>query len=147
MVMPEQLLDQHRDQRLEQRVEVTLPSDPQWAPLVRLNIGGVAVTAELQLNEIEDLRIAVEQLLLHASSRSYCQLRFSVMSTSLRIEVGPLRSDIIAQGLQNETAEGAFLDLRHVLQVLVDAFGVTQVDGDEVWVRLEKVSSRRAVAA
>lgn len=121
---------------MQENIDVVLPVEKRWAPLVRLVIGGVASTTNMSLVDIEDLRIAVEQLLYHAAKEDSVRLRFSFADHSLRVEIGALKSEVIAKALQTE--DDQWTDLRHVLGVLVDSFGVTAVDGESVWVRLEK---------
>ena len=122
-----------------ERIDLEAPLSGDFQPVIRLIIGGIAERVDFGFEEIDDLQLAVERLLAEHAPRGTVQLSFEVGDDSIRTRIGPLRESSIADALQGPPAEPGVLNLRRVLQTVVDSFGVEEpVDGDIV-VRLEKL--------
>ena len=72
-------------------VELTVPADPAYLSVLRTVIASLAASRDFTLDEIDDLRIAVDEagalLLPHASPGSQLSAVFGGEATSLRAEV------------------------------------------------------------
>jgi hypothetical protein len=121
-------------------IELETPIGRAWEPVVRLVLGGIADRLDLGFEELDDLQLAVERLLAEAGSQDSVRLSFEVTDVGVRTRIGPLRAGAIAEALQGPEPRPGELTLRRILETVVDAFGVEQVDDDgSLVVRLEKV--------
>lgn len=120
-------------------VELVMPAGRAWEPVMRLVLGGMANRLDLRFEELDDLQLAVERLLAEAGPPDTVRLSFEVTPTGIRARVGPLREQVIAAALQGPRGPSERLDLRRILETVVDSFGVELEDGDLI-VRLEKVT-------
>lgn len=72
-------------------VELTVPADPAYLSVLRTVIASLAARRDFTLDEIDDLRIAVDEagalLLPHAAPGSQLSAVFGGEATSLRVEV------------------------------------------------------------
>jgi hypothetical protein len=118
-------------------VELEAPVGREWEPVFRLVLGGVADRLGLGFEELDDLQLAVERLLAEAGGQSSVKLVLELAPGYVRTHVGPLREAAIADALQGPSDPGV-LNLRRVLDTVVDAFGVEQAADGELVVRLEK---------
>ena len=107
-------------------------------PLVRSLARRYAGRGEA-LEDIDDLQLAVERLLAEAGTAGTVHLSFEVGEGHIRAHVGPLRERAIADALRDAEARPGELTLARILQTVVDAFGVEDVDHDNIVVRLEKL--------
>ena len=105
---------------------------------IRLIIGGIAERVDFAFEEIDDLQLAVERLLAEAGARDTVHLRFEVGEEAIRTRVGPLDERAITHALRDGDSRPGQLTLERILETVVDSFGVEDVDGDGVMVRLEK---------
>ncbi|HEX8096017.1 ATP-binding protein [Jatrophihabitans sp.] len=72
-------------------VELTVPADPAYLSVLRTVVASLAAQRDFTLDEIDDLRIAVDEagalLLPHAGPGSKLSAVFGGSATSLRVEV------------------------------------------------------------
>ena len=122
-----------------ERIDVEAPLAGDFQPVIRLIIGGIAERVDFAFEEIDDLQLAVERLLAEAGREGSVRLRFEVGDGRIRTRVGPLRERAIADALTDGDAPPGELTLKRILQTVVDSFGVEDVAGDEIVVRLEKL--------
>jgi hypothetical protein len=108
---------------------------------VRLVLGGVADRLGLGFEELDDLQLAVERLLVEAGDQETVAVSLEVGDQAVRLRIGPLRERAIAAALQAEPAPGE-LNLRRILEAVVDSFGVEEAEDGELVVRLEKLVTR-----
>lgn len=118
-------------------VELRVPADPAYLTVIRTATAGLAARLEMTLDEIEDLRIAVDEacaLLLEDHDRpgNYLEARFTIHAELLEVVVsGPAR---------NLPDRSSFAWT--VLQALVGKVDTwTTTDGS--WIRLSHDGSRR----
>lgn len=116
------------------RVEIALPPDSRYMRLARLMASGVATTSGLPLEEVEDFRIAVDELcatLIELGDGEVVRLTFELGPTL--VVVGTTRA------APDETIDEARLTLsRQILDVVTDGHELTR-DGDNVFFVARKV--------
>jgi hypothetical protein len=123
---------------MAERIQLKAPLEPDFQPVVRLIIGGIAERVDFGFEEIDDLQLAVERLLAEAGRAGTVSMTFDIGEGRVRTRVGPLEESSIAVALQEESAPGE-LTLRRILQTVVDSFGVEEAADGRVVVRLEKL--------
>jgi hypothetical protein len=112
------------------RLQVT--ATPAAFPVVRMVLGGVAARVDLSLDEIDDLYMAVEELLTAAAScgeEPLHELIVEVGDDGLSVSAGPFRSD----GLRARLAGGApdtGLDLKTLMHGVVGSVEVCAAPDD-----------------
>jgi hypothetical protein len=123
-------------------IRLVTPPGRAWHPVARLVLGGVADRLGLGFEELDDLQLAVERLLLEAGDQETVALSVEIVDHGVRLRIGPLRERAIAAALQAEPAPGE-LNLRRILEAVVDSFGVEEAENGELVVRLEKLVKGR----
>jgi serine/threonine-protein kinase RsbW len=72
-------------------VELTVPADPSYVSMLRTVVASLAARLDFTLDEIDDLRLAVDEagglLLPHASPDSQLSAVFGSSAASLRVDV------------------------------------------------------------
>ena len=120
-------------------IDLDAPLGPDFQPVIRLIIGGIAERVDFAFEEIDDLQLAVERLLAEAGRRDTVHLRFEVAQEAIRARVGPLDEQAIAGALRDGDMRPGQLSLERILTTVVDSFGVESAAADGgVVVRLEK---------
>jgi hypothetical protein len=129
------------------RVELSIPADPQMLFLARMTAAAVAARAELNYEQVEDLRLAIDELcitLLHFGvSAGQIALLFQWDSEGTLNVVGTLVPD--GEPSTNGNAPGktgrslsAELSQR-ILDSLVDDHGSDVIDGvHRAWLRVRR---------
>lgn len=124
-------------------IELVLPAERGWNAVVRLVLGGVGDRCNLGFDELDDLQLAVERLLAEAGSQESVHISLEVRDEGMRVRVGPLQEDTIASALQGPEPRPGELNLRRVLQTVVDSFGVEEAEDGRLIVRLDKAVQGR----
>jgi len=119
-------------------IDLDAPLEPDFQPVIRLIIGGIAERVDFAFEEIDDLQLAVERLLAEAGRRDTVHLRFEVREEAIRARVGPLDERAIADALRDGDSHPGQLTLERILTTVVDSFGVEDAADGGVVVRLEK---------
>lgn len=127
----------------DEPIELLFPADPRLVRVARLVASGVATTAGFDVEEVEDLRIAVDEVcaaLLEGGSGRRLRLQFNVDDNEVRVI-----------GSTPASSGGSFEDerlklSRQILAVVVDEHSI-EADHGEVHVRLRKRRSEDAVGA
>ena len=122
-----------------ERIDLEAPLSGDFQAVVRLIIGGIAERVDFAFEEIDDLQLAVERLLVEAGQVGSVKLSFEIVEDRIRARVGPLSERAVADALRDGTQRPGVLTLRRILQTVVDSFGVEEVDGGRIVVRLEKL--------
>jgi serine/threonine-protein kinase RsbW len=108
------------------RIELSLPPDSRYMRLARLMASGVATTCGLPLEEVEDFRIAVDELcatLIEMGDGEPLHLSFDLASDALVVHASTRAS---AGGSVDE--ERLSLS-RQILDVVTDGHEVSNLDG------------------
>ena len=124
---------------MNDRVQLEAPLAGAFQPVIRLVIGGIGERMDFGFEEIDDLQLAVERLLAEAGGEGTVRFSFEFGEGHIRTRVGPLRERAIADALSDGEAPPGELTLKRILQTVVDSFGVEEVSGQEIVVRLEKL--------
>lgn len=117
-------------------VELRVPADPAYLAVVRTATAGLAARIDLTLDDIEDLRIAVDEacaLLLDGRAHPGVSLR-------TRFRAGPNRLDVVIHGpceISPQRSSFAW----SVLKALVGGVE-TGRDVDGNWIRLTHIGGR-----
>lgn len=115
-------------------IELTLPADARLVRLARLVASGVATAAGFDVEEVEDLRIAVDELcgaLVEGGNGDPLELRFELGQEEVHV-AGTTSSSGIEQLDEQRIALS-----RQILDVVVDSHDVNADDGT-LRVRLHK---------
>jgi serine/threonine-protein kinase RsbW len=108
------------------RIELSLPPDSRYMRLARLMASGVATTCGLPLEEVEDFRIAVDELcatLIEMGDGQPVRLEFE------------LGGDMLSVLATTEASDRAAIDeerlalSRQILDVVTDGHDLSQADG------------------
>jgi hypothetical protein len=134
-------------------VELTLPARPDLLVLARMTLGAVAARADMPVDDIEDLRLAIDELCLSAvgdSREGRLELRYEwdpsemVVSCTFRPSDNGATTDADWSEIEVPDPFGALpTDLSaRILDALVDEHGREQVDGGErTWFKKRQVRS------
>ncbi len=111
------------------RLEVT--ASPSAFPVIRMVLGGVAARVDLSLDDIEDLYVAVEELLSAAEGQGEGpghELTIEVVDHGLVVDVGPFRSNGLRELLMDDTS--GELGLAAVMHSVVQSIEVCAAPDD-----------------
>jgi anti-sigma regulatory factor (Ser/Thr protein kinase) len=115
-------------------ITLTIPAERDFHRVAHLVLGGLALRQNCTLEALEDLQVALEEVLGRGRGRGTVTLELSVFDGSLEARVGPFERSVRVLLEQREEHE---LGLRRVLDSTVDEVDVeTRDDGD--WVRFRK---------
>src|ERR1700710_149833 len=104
-----------------------MPRDADFHRVAHLVLGGLAVRMDLTVENLEDLRIALDSLLGRSELEAgEITVRMALRDGALETRVGPLPSDVLDE---IEREQDGALSLRRVLESTVDD---VLVDGDMV---------------
>jgi serine/threonine-protein kinase RsbW len=109
-------------------IRLTVPAALEYVRIVRLTASGVASRLGFDVEEVEDLRVAVDELAslaVEAADGTDLSVRFVVDEGVLRIEGGaPLSADRLEVGVDDLTAQ--------ILAAVVEEWDLSAQDGN-VW--------------
>ena len=120
------------------RIELTTPLGRAWQPVIRMVLGGIADRLDLGFDELDDLQLAVEQLLAEGDPQDPVTLSFELLGKGVRTRIGPLRDTAMANALQGPPPGPGDLTLPRILSTVVDSYGVEDAADGQLVVRLEK---------
>jgi len=128
-------------------IELAIPAQPVLLQLVRMTAGVVAARADLDLNDVEDLRLAVDELCLPlmgpAGHEGQLLLRYGWDEESIEISCTMAPGDA-APGNRGPEQKGQAGRLRdelssQILDALVDEHGELTTDGRSgAWLRMRR---------
>jgi len=119
-------------------IELVVPAGRDWAGVARLVLGGVGDRFDLGFDELDDLQLAVERLLAEAGAQDELRIAVDLSEGCLTTRIGPLSKTTIVEALQGPESRPGDLNLRRVLETVVDAFAVEEVNRDGLYVTLDK---------
>jgi len=126
------------------RVEISVPSEPENWPLLRLAAANVAARLDLDVETVEDLRLAVDELCTlcaeGATERSRLTLRFAIEDDAVLVDctVDHLREPAADDGSTALPDGSSPRDLsRMILAELVDAHTIGALENGSRHVYLE----------
>jgi anti-sigma regulatory factor (Ser/Thr protein kinase) len=118
----------------DDQITLTLPAERDFYRVAHLVLGGLAVRLNLTFEHLEDLQIALDELLDNRTHDGQVTVSVSVHADSIEATVGPFPGGSVRTELEHE--RGA-VGLRRILDAVVDGVEVREgEDGD--WVTLTK---------
>lgn len=121
-------------------VTLRFPKGYYWLPVVRIVLDGVAMRRDLGLDELDDLKLAVETLLVEEGrGEGHVALRAAAQSDRLSITITGLSNPRLRRSLEDESAAPApHINIRMLLDSLVDEYGLVESDQGSFGVQMDK---------
>jgi hypothetical protein len=115
---------------------ISIPREGPFAAVVGLVLGGIAARHDVTLDVLDDLQLALDELLERTDDddRSQITIDVHVDGGTIAASVGPI-TDATAAELDHEAGDS--LDLRRLLEAVVDSVTLSHRDGGS-WVELRK---------
>jgi hypothetical protein len=118
---------------LSDEIVLRLPRERPFFGVAHLVLGGLAVRLDLSFEQLEDVQVALAELLEQQENGHDITVSVGVEGNVLRASLGPF-DDTLAADLERD---GGPVGLRRVLDTVVDSVEVTERDG-RPWVVLTK---------
>ena len=115
-------------------ITLRLPRERPFFGVAHLVVGGLAVRLDLSYEQLEDLQVALGELLEQHETEREITVSVRVESDTIHALVGPFDGSL-EQELARDAGDG--VGLRRVLETVVDGVEVTDRDG-QPWVELRK---------
>ena len=115
-------------------ITLHLPRERPFFGVAHLVVGGLAVRLDLSFEQLEDLQVALGELLEQHESESEITVSVRVEDDTIHALVGPFDRSL-EEELARDSGDG--VGLRRVLETVVDGVEVTSRDGHP-WVVLTK---------
>jgi hypothetical protein len=119
-------------------ITLHLPRERPFFGVAHLVVGGLAVRHDLSFEQLEDLQVALGELLEQHETEREITLSVRVEGDTIRAVVGPF-DESLEKELARESSGS--VGLRRVLETVVDGVEVTSRDG-QPWVELTKAMGR-----
>jgi anti-sigma regulatory factor (Ser/Thr protein kinase) len=124
---------------MSDRIRLTVPRERSFYPVAHLVLGGLALRQNLTIEALEDLHVAVDELLGRERGPGEVTLELRLLDGTLQARVGPFDDSALRHDL--EPAGEGELGLRRVLDTTVDRVDVESGEGGS-WVLLSKTVKR-----
>jgi hypothetical protein len=115
---------------------ISIPRERPFATVVGLVVGGIAARHEVTLDVLDDLQLALDEVLERTDDDHVRQL-----TIELRVQVGTIAAFIgpvtASTAAELEEEAGDSLGLRRLLETVVDSVAVSERDGGP-WIELRK---------
>ncbi|MBN1628615.1 MAG: hypothetical protein JW990_02525 [Thermoleophilia bacterium] len=123
-----------------------IPRGARALPVMRVVMGGVASRHDVPLDKLDDLQLAVETLVTEEPAEgNELRLELSAGDDCLRVRLSGLLNQSVRVALVAvdpfHPCEGCLLDVRFLLDSLVDRLEVEESGGDSYGVFMEKRAS------
>ena len=118
-------------------IRLTIPHQPPYHGVALLVVGGLAARLDLSYESLEDLQLALENVLQNGGYAAQPQVtvELEVADDSLALLVGPLDGEAVKAALEEDGDDR--ISLGRLLATLVEDVQLTRrQDGD--WLRLDK---------
>ena len=120
------------------RIRLTVPRERGYFGVAHLVLGGVALRQNFTLEALEDLQVALDEVLGREHGDGSVTVELELCDGSLEARIGPFAGSALRADL--EPSGESELGLRRVLDSTVDSVDVeTRPDGD--WVLLTKANT------
>ena len=119
---------------MSDEITLRLPRERPFYRIAHLVLGGLAVRLDLTFEHLEDLQVALAELLERQEDDADVFLTVRVRGEAIEAAVGPF-DDALRRELERE--DGDDVGLRRVLETVVDHVELTERDGGQ-WVELTK---------
>ena len=115
-------------------IVLTLPRERDFHRVAHLVLGGLALRLNLTLEVLEDLQLAVDELLESGAPEADVTLSMTVLPDAIEASIGPFPGQTVQRELERDD-DG--VGLRRVLDTTVDRVELAERGGDD-WVQLTK---------
>jgi hypothetical protein len=115
-------------------IRLTLPCERPYHRIAHLVLGGLAVRLDLTFDTLEDMQVALGELLERYAGDSDLELVLRVLPDAIETRVGPFDGELLRGELDRDEAVG----LRRVLDTVVDSVRIDE-EGGAHWVELRKL--------
>jgi anti-sigma regulatory factor (Ser/Thr protein kinase) len=118
-------------------IRLKIPHQPPYHGVALLVVGGLAARLDLSYEKLEDLQLALENVLENGEYVSEAQVtvELDVLDDSLSLVVGPLDGAAVRTALEDDRDDR--ISLGRLLDTLVEGVTIeSRDDGD--WLRLDK---------
>ena len=119
-------------------ITLRLPRERPFFGVAHLVVGGLAVRLDLSFEQLEDLQVALGELLDQHETEREITVSVRVEGETIHALVGPFDGTLETE-LARDTGDS--VGLRRVLETVVDGIEVTNRDG-QPWVELTKAVQR-----
>jgi putative heme degradation protein len=119
-------------------ITLTIPREESFHEVAHLVLGGVAARLNLSFESLDDLETALDAVLERAADRGDVTVKLTLGERAIHASVGPFAADRLRAELAREPGDD--VDLRRILDTVVDAFEVDE-DG---WLELTKEVEKEA---
>lgn len=116
-------------------IRLTLPRERDFHGVAHLVVAGLAVRLNLTLENLEDLRLAVDQLLHQKAAGAAVTVVLRIEDGRIRARVGPLDGEALRAILAQGDGEG--LGLGRLLGTVVDGIEIVDTEGGQ-WAEVTK---------
>jgi hypothetical protein len=125
-------------------VSLTIPHNGGFSALFHMILGGIALRRKLSLEALDDLQLAVENILAEDKSHiGDISMSVGIAEDDLQISLAPLTDpdlrETLVHGAVPAEAAGRCMDVCLLLRSLVDGFGVRELEADSYAVDLRKL--------
>jgi hypothetical protein len=127
---------------MSSEITLTIPAAREFRDVAHFVLGGLASQLQVTVEQLEDLQIALGEVLGCHRGDGALTLELVVGEARLDASVGPFDHDAVLHDLETDQEE---LGLRRVLEAVVDEVELTRRDGAG-WIRFGKVLVPGAVA-
>ena len=110
------------------RVELVVPARGEYARAVRMTAAELATRAGMDLDDVDDVRMAVEEAFVFAAARvasDALTFSFTVAPGMIELRVGPL----VCSAGEDDGPDRGELYARFILESICDEFEITGSDG------------------
>ena len=118
----------------QNEITLRLPRERPFFGVVHLVVGGLAARHNLNIDQLDDLQVALAELLEEEETEAEVTVSVRVEDGHLHALLGPFAATL-RERLDREAVDG--VGLRRVLETVVDGVEVTERDGSP-WVELTK---------
>jgi anti-sigma regulatory factor (Ser/Thr protein kinase) len=116
------------------RVTLRLPREHSFFSVAHLVVGGLAVRLNLSFDQLEDLQVAVAELLEQRESDDEITISLQIVGDVIEVELGPFDESLMKELAHDDGGE---VGLRRVLETVVDEIDVSE-RGGKPWIALRK---------
>ena len=119
---------------IRDQITLRLPRERPFFGVAHLVVGGLAVRLDLSFEQLEDLQVALAELLEQRETEEEITLSVRVDGDNIRADLGPFDQSL-REEFERESRDE--VGLRRVLETVVDSVELTDRDGSP-WVELTK---------